>query len=113
MRISPFGIFLIVLCSALLILVSIVIVNELGRETKYIEGVVIDYEIVKEPNFLGGTNDFLVLTFDNNETYKFHMDEDMYDFTVNSKLILRISKGGLSKSWGIIKMIRVPDTEVE
>lgn len=91
------------------------ITNELGRETKIVEGVVIDYEVVYENNFLGGEKPFLILTFDNNETYKFSFPDryDEYDFTVSSKLILHITKGGQAIAWNINQIIKVPVLEEE
>ena len=88
---------------------GIIISNEMHRETKFIEGEVIDYKIISENNYLGGKTNYLILTFDNNESYKFSIREEFYDFTVNSRLILKITKGGQEIAWSIEQIIKVPE----
>ena len=90
-----------------------------GYETRYIvvEGEITDVEYVMKDN---GKIDYLVVTFDNGETYKVRTVERYTDFTVNSKLIIELSNG-YKRTWfweefepiddiySISDMVKVPD----
>ena len=75
----------------------------LTAEDAIIEGEVVGYE-------LDGKS-YMNVTFDNGETYRILIDEDYYDFTVNSKIILYLRSGGLDDYWEIVKMVKMPSEE--
>jgi hypothetical protein len=89
---------------------GLVIYEETGREYKIVEGNVIDYRIDWISNNLGGERPILVLTFDNGETYKLNIwNDDRYDFTKQSTLVLEITRTRSNDTWDIVKFIKVPE----
>ena len=83
--------------------------NAINTETVIVEGKIVDTEFYVEK--IGGmmTRNILKITMDDGTVYDVLILEDSYDFTVNSKLIMKLSKGGQSDVWTIHKLIKVPD----
>jgi len=84
---------------------------EESAEIIIVEGEITDYEIYE---------DYFVLEFDNETKYKINYgtgwDANIYDFTVNSKLILKLRKHNYDgmffdpgKRWNIDSIIKVPE----
>lgn len=82
--------------------------NILYTERTIAQGAIIDTETYTFSNSLS-TFYYLNLTFDNGETYTVSINEDdYYDFTMHSEVILYLSRGALCDTWSIDKMIKVP-----
>ena len=77
-------------------------------ETIVVEGTIVSAEYIINDDF-GMNYDFLRVTFDNNETYDLVMSEDEYDFTVSSRLILKLDGHRSSNRWSVLKVVKVPD----
>lgn len=84
--------------------------NEIYRQNIYVEGELTGFDIVEEQNVIGIPSTYYVLTFDNNQSYKCHLDEEFYDFTVNSTLVMKLSKGGHESVWEIRNIIKIPSS---
>ena len=77
------------------------------RDKIIVQGEVVDTEFFEYYNGMY-TNHYINLTFDNNETYTVFLEEDYYDFTVNSELILYLTKPSYNEYWEISKIVKVP-----
>jgi len=92
------------------IIASIFILSpSLVTEHKVIEGVVVDVVPVLDDK---GGIDYLIVTFDNYESYKIQTNGDV-DFTVNSEFILQLTRVYLDDEepddkWRLVQIIKKP-----
>lgn len=82
-----------------------------SEKTIIVEGEITDYKIFE---------DYFVLEFDNETRYKISYGDgwgdNIYDFTVNSKMIIRLNRNTYDgilfkadKEWNINSIVKVPD----
>jgi len=88
--------------------ISLIAYSEATREQETVEGKIIDTEFSSETTF-GLTKDILEITMEDGSTYKIMVTDDFYDFTVNSRLILKLSRYTGAEYWCLDKVIKVPD----
>jgi len=99
---------------AIIVLIAMIvfIVNfvqfELSREETTIEGEITDYEIF---------DDYMILEFNENESYRVSRASGFTDFTVNSKLIVKFVSyswwllPNTNNEWHITSILKMPDID--
>lgn len=107
----PWGlvIFLGIIFAVIALVFVVIIYEAVTSETIVVEGTIVSAEYIENDGFM---YDVLRVTFDNNETYDLVMDKD-YDFTVSSRLILKLEGHSSSNRWVIQRIVKVPDAVVE
>lgn len=110
----PWGLVIIlgIIATIICLAFGVVIYDAITSETIIVEGEIVSAEYIKDDGF---PLDVLRVTFDNNKTYDLVMSTDEYDFTVSSRLILKLNGHRSSNRWNVLRIIKVPDdvSEVE
>jgi len=101
----------IVIFSCMIIAVSIcscvIYLDAIDDEYATVEGKIVSVD------YLGKSEKYIYvdvfkLNFDNGESYVVEVFDD-YDFTVNSKFIIKLFKDSPNDNWNIERMYKVPD----
>lgn len=101
---------IILVASVACLIAGVFIHSALTTETIVVEGTIISAEYIGEEDSGFFKYDIIRVVFDNNETYDLVLGEGDHDFTVHSKLILKL-KGYGDDKWVVNKMIKVPMEE--
>ena len=106
-----FTIIFVLVISLFIACSSLATYDYITDENIVVEGKIISTEYLETIDAgIFGSRDVLRVTFDNNESYDLVLGDRDYDFTVNSKLILKLNNYDDDR-WSVTKIIKVPDVE--